>query len=936
MTSWSSASGVSDHRQASKHGFGLTLIHKLPTEVLAHVFAHLPPSSLSTAQRVCRNWHHVIADEASWRNAFQVYYGINERRILLGRRIDLASWRGEYVSRVAILNRWSKSRTPSLTYNANVGPIAAMHVVLPFVTLPSHFSKPTAPSKSANVTPSLLAVSLQTQSASVSTPFTGKTAKGLLQATPSDNLGRTLHLAFAPVSCAAISPDGSKIIWGMSDGSLRFSNCPGTAQRGWTGGTIDRNDVRVVQGHRQGTQITAIAFSNVDTLSRPDLFATTGQDGMVHMWLLSSSTAVRDRPAPAHRVWSARIDERVAQSAGGPLPSGCCMAVDSGWQGKQPRPASIAVGLEDGSLRIYTDINVESSVDQAPAVVTVPSQSRARVQTLRLDVARHLSILIHRQDQAFFERLDLRNGVCSSTTFGHRADHLGALTAFATDFVVMSTPTAPTTPMNEGRIVSVTVGGTTTPLDELSSSDSASLDSSTPSFGHRPFVVGGDAHGRTFIWDWLADEPSEAGIIVPHRMIQGFESRVTALAVTEAVVFVGSLDGTVRCFDILTSTLLRTFKDRAAPRLPSRMLAQGLIADEDRWQVSHIRASRDAMVAAVGGRIIAWKIGIDAKRKSHAVGKLSARSERYRSDLELRREVQESLETLSAEQRDRLERLGQEQRVAIEYGLPPSLDNMTEDEAVALAMMLSVEDEEARWFSDSLNPSAAASPSFGPVSGDLLGMDGLSLDEDESYVRSRSFGNQRSTWDDLDDNYDYEDKDEESDSNALSVPTSPTLRGASLGNGSPSSAGRSISYSWRPASTHSSPSFSAYQPPRPSSSSGLGGTSKIQVSPRLGPTYGSQIAAGPVPDMSQELWPAAGAANATLSASVSPPRAPTTRGWSDVARARTPAQAPRPSGSSPSLAGSSVRDWRRAERESMQDELRRREDEELSQDNRTM
>lgn len=44
-----------------------TPIHRLPTEVLSHVFAHLPPTSLADAQLVCCEWRDVIADEASWR-----------------------------------------------------------------------------------------------------------------------------------------------------------------------------------------------------------------------------------------------------------------------------------------------------------------------------------------------------------------------------------------------------------------------------------------------------------------------------------------------------------------------------------------------------------------------------------------------------------------------------------------------------------------------------------------------------------------------------------------------------------------------------------------------------------------------------------------------------------------------------------------------------
>lgn len=101
------------------------------------------------------------------------------------------------------------------------------------------------------------------------------------------------------------------------------------------------------------------------------------------------------------------------------------------------------------------------------------------------------------------------------------------------------------------------------------------------------------------------------------------------------VVFV-RLDGTIRCYDPLTSTLLRVFKDRSASRLPSRLLAAGLLdaTEEERWQVSKIRADLNGVVASVGGRILSWRIAEDVFKKrggsgkGSSSGKMSARGER--------------------------------------------------------------------------------------------------------------------------------------------------------------------------------------------------------------------------------------------------------------------------------------------------------------------
>lgn len=105
-----------------------------------------------------------------------------------------------------------------------------------------------------------------------------------------------------------------------------------------------------------------------------------------------------------------------------------------------------------------------------------------------------------------------------------------------------------------------------------------------------------------------------------------------------------SLDGTIRCYDPLTSTVLRVFKDRSASRLPARMLAAGLLdpSDEERWKVSMIRATKDEMVAAVGGRILSWRttLGELKKRAGKATGgassgRMSVKGERYRCESDI-------------------------------------------------------------------------------------------------------------------------------------------------------------------------------------------------------------------------------------------------------------------------------------------------------------
>ncbi|KAI5480559.1 F-box and WD repeat domain containing protein [Pseudohyphozyma bogoriensis] len=735
---------------------------------------------------VCRHWNAVISDEGSWRNAFETYYGVlDSGKASLGRRLEPTTWRGEYVGRVSLLTRWAKSRTPSITYDPHLGPLNDIHINFPPPAPPRprvRSSRPSTPNSPSGNQPALLSVSLQFGKAILSDPFTGKVSKKAFSASPTDNFGFALNpqLPLIPATSFAISPEGNKVVWGMLDGSFRVvdSSTPsGINARAWAGVMEERGErVRSLEGHR--TTVGAVAFG-----STGDCFASVGEDGGVALWSFSqvkpqsgTSTPVRPRELPvARKIWEAKIPPPAHPLARDEAPArGCVVALGGRGKGSL-RMLTVVVGMTDGVVHVWNGVEVD--VEGEPRTpVGASGWSLAgdgkKVDKLFLDIGTPdgtTSLLVHRLDDSKFTRYSFPFKLSpllppQPTTFGHTL-LLGSLTAFAVDFA----PPPPFTPSNDHSRAEIITGFEsygTTPSTEakpilVTSPSTSSIASSTVSlqeeearaattlrgmnaFGRKKYVVAGDSQGRVFVWDWEADEQS--GVVEPTRMIQNFQSKVTALEITDAGVFVGGLDGTLRCYDILTSTLVRTFKDRAASRLPARMLAAGLIDDEDRWKVTRIRANRECVIAAIGGRILAWRVADEVKKKGKSKsgsGKMSARTERYRSDLELRREVQESLSTLSLESDTRAAQLRHDRYVANEFGLPPSLDNMTEEEAVAFAMMLSVDEQENRWFSDSGRTSSRGSPAFEPVPEDLLEMEGLSLDESTPSMPSRTFGNRR-------------------------------------------------------------------------------------------------------------------------------------------------------------------------------------------------
>ncbi|GAA6059935.1 hypothetical protein JCM10212_003075 [Sporobolomyces blumeae] len=946
-------------RERDTHGYGSSPIQNLPLECLAHIFANLPPRELGTCQLVCRAWNAVVDDEASWRTAFETYYGVTADS--LGRRIEPASWRAEYITRVALMRQWHRSRTPTVGHNPSLGAISSIHIQLPAISPPviSRSTNP-APPRRDSITPTdltLLSASLPLGAAVHSIPFTGKLSKRPLLSSPIDHLGRPIGLPIVGVTSFAVSNDGTRLLWGMRDGSIRLSNSAPSGGRGAVGSTIDQGEVRQVpEAHREGTAVQLVSFSNVAGLGggrvsttvqhRSDAFVTVGKDGIVAVWTLNVPPVpgARERAPPAAKIWSARwdvqVDQVVAASSAtstGPTAAevarsrvkATAIAFDGGRLGRhRGRLAGIAIGRSDGKVVVWPELDLP----EGPGLETIPvepvvisSEDKGRIETLVFDApfkaTSPRSLLVHAAGFKSFSKYTFTPfGLASDsilqspkrTVFGHaEQDELAALTCLAVDFdepPPLPQPSHPATPSGDPatislvppRLSSLASSATLPPLSRtnseltLPSTTSAALDAEFGAnrFGRKKYVVGGDKLGRVFLWDWSGEPQDEGQVVGPAKVLQGLEtegggsaSKITALEVTEAGIFVGGLDGTLRFYSSLgpASTPqppIRVFRDRSAGRHPSRMLAQGLVStdDEEKWLVSHIRANRECVVAAVGGRILAWRTEAIVKKKVGLGkgGKVTARQERFKANIELQHQVRESISALSAESTARIERFEEENRLSTQFGLPPTLDNLTEEEAIAFAMMLSAEEEEKKLVAIANDNGKGRERDEGSDEeweqppDEWLADDGVWLDEDyDSHQPLRANGRpSASGLHEFDSDYgdspstSRRQSNGQSPSTSLTIPSSPFLRGSSVPNGSPSPSPRSFSaYSWKPASATSSPLLSALGTPPANANA------KLQISPRLGPTYGSSFANysnDPVPDMDPALWPAA-------STSTSPP-----------------------------------------------------------------
>ena len=80
--------------------------------------------------------------------------------------------------------------------------------------------------------------------------------------------------------------------------------------------------------------------------------------------------------------------------------------------------------------------------------------------------------------------------------------------------------------------------------------------------------------------------------------------------------FSRSADGTVRIYDIISGSLIRTFNERSAPRQALLHIAAGTAGEdqEARWAVTQIVANNAGFVASIGARVLAWRIGDGLQR----------------------------------------------------------------------------------------------------------------------------------------------------------------------------------------------------------------------------------------------------------------------------------------------------------------------------------
>ncbi|KAG6369461.1 WD40-repeat-containing domain protein [Boletus reticuloceps] len=251
----------SSQTTTDQHQHG-SLLLDLPKESLTHISSYLPLPSLLALARTCRPLCQHVDDDNTWLRAFLTqFFGIgpehdlDKKHSLLLRRTE-NTWRKEFIHRYTTNQRWTSSRSSTVTYEPQESTIDAVHLM------------------SDNA---LLTSSIQSGIVARSIPFNGKLLKGYL-----DTSGTGLGIGnpdaeFAPnISACTISSDGgtARVFWGKRNGEVALT----VAKRVMDSRAASKFIQCSVDDQHEGAVQQLVADSDSNS------FLSAGADGRVKLW----------------------------------------------------------------------------------------------------------------------------------------------------------------------------------------------------------------------------------------------------------------------------------------------------------------------------------------------------------------------------------------------------------------------------------------------------------------------------------------------------------------------------------------------------------------------------------------------------------------------------------------------------------------------------
>ncbi|KDQ12153.1 hypothetical protein BOTBODRAFT_146867 [Botryobasidium botryosum FD-172 SS1] len=718
--------------QPAHHGNEITC---MPSEIITHFTSFLSPHDLLALSLVSKSFRDHVRREDTWKAAFYLnFLAIGPEESEHGRALQLRrtedTWCKEYVFRHNLARRWAKSRNPTISHSPHHSNISSM------LLLPDQKS--------------LLTSSLAYGVVSRSYPFTGKVLKGFLDASGLLNgqgIGNP-NAEFAPdVTAIALQSWGSttvNIVWGFRTGSVAVATASRVMELG-KGGVVLMSRARIEDTHLG--QVEDIYFQDSGGYKPPTatvrgrpVFASAGADGKIKLW--------EAKRMQLRCVWTGNTSKENV------LPPDACLKVvfDSG-------SGTVVGALRSGDIVVYAGLDIASVQNEEgersfhlahshfvriPALegseqpiptsglpATEPSTRALAVLQLQADPydSRHITLLVHHEGDYSFSRVDIRfpttptDAVRYTRTLFEDGRH-GAFTAFKANFVARSAlkigaVSEASTPLTPNSTAPFGSSSTLFPTTYTTAPTPRKIETS--------YILTGDAAGwvRVFSWDAASssshDEANEKETVVVSKMKWEAhdDGAITAINASDFVIVTGSACGGIKIWDVLTHALIRAF-GTASPR---GHVHPGPAAPGDagntgnaREGVNEIIVKRDFVMAAVGGRALAWKIGplgVGGKGKEKKRSGGSGRDmSKWHQQIQIKNDIRES--RIEIEQ----ERRAVQRSYAREHAQMATLGELGLDEGEALeyALMLSREEEEARVGDDSMTwftppPSASASSS---------------------------------------------------------------------------------------------------------------------------------------------------------------------------------------------------------------------------------
>jgi WD40 repeat protein len=536
-----------------QHGHSSILL-AFPSESLTHITCFLNPSSLLALGRTNKYLNNHVNDDNTWHRAFVCQFlgigpegNLRNTKTLMLRRCE-NSWSKEFIVR----------------YNIRRCGIYFLFFIIIFDPIcrrweRSHNSTITHTPHHSTVSgmqlmpdTGLLTSSIEYGIVSRSLPLTGKILRGYLDASGTGLGNGNPNAEFTPnVSACALSSDGgtAKIIWGFRNGEVALMSANKAMDLGRATAKLTR--CKIDDEHAQAVQDTIWCTNNV--------FVTGALDGKVKLW-------------DAKRVkciWTSDIKE-------GSLIADPCVKVAA------TITEGVVVGvMKSGVIVVWTGLGTLLSEDSALPVQPIvpeirisspngipepssPERNTAHdIMAIYLDHSTPCELVIlaaYLNNTHFYRlRVDLQLRSAVTTLFGEESS--GSITAIKALF-----------------------------------SDQE---------GESSFVIAGDQFGCIGIYDWGASPPSESSndrppFVRPLRKFEAHEDgAVTAIAWNSITLVSGSSRGTIKIWDSLTFTLLRSFSSPGV-RPPTGGEWDG---------VGQIILQRELLIVSVGSRVMTWRAG---------------------------------------------------------------------------------------------------------------------------------------------------------------------------------------------------------------------------------------------------------------------------------------------------------------------------------------